>query len=75
MSAPLTVDDALRRHPEAARLGVYDGRHLVGVIVDARRQAPRSPAAPSFAFRPDGTLVGRFASRREAARALPGAGR
>jgi len=58
----------LKSNPAAHNLSVYDGRILVGRVVDL---GPRLPCA---AFDASDTLVGVFPSRNEAFQALPKSG-
>jgi xanthine/CO dehydrogenase XdhC/CoxF family maturation factor len=71
MAAPLSTQEAvLRAHPSAAQFALYDGRRALGTIVDTRKKVPRAPAAPSYAFDPEGRFIGSFANGRVAAAAL-----
>ena len=71
MTAPLNLAAAARAFPRAARLAVYDGRARLGTVLDTRGLERRAPAALAYAC----DLVGTFATRKEAAAALPGGSR
>ena len=75
MTAPLNLAAAARAFPRAARLAVYDGRARLGTVLDTRGLERRAPAALAYAFDAAGDLVGTFATRKEAAAALPGGSR